>query len=59
MSHIPEEGKKDKGWRVREQKYHTLYFEDYISQDRCVKEQPERRIIKPFYLVRPAVLYSV
>lgn len=38
MSHILEEEKKGKGWRPREQWYCTLYFEDYISQHRCVKE---------------------
>lgn len=41
------------------ERYCTLYFEDYISQHRCVKEQPEGSIIELFYLMRLAVLYSV
>lgn len=33
----------------------TLYCEDDIRQDRCIKEQPERSIVQLFYLVRAAI----
>lgn len=53
--------KLEEQWCPCEQKqwYCTLYFEDDISQDRRIKEQPERSIVQPLYLVRSAVLYSV